>query len=208
MRVAYRPHRRVAGKTRAVALVAITAIAAVSFLACAADRQPSGFRPTATVEELMRTMIDPAADAVWDAVVIDATPEGVVEIVPETDGDWVRLRRHAVTLAESANLLLVEGRRVAAPTSRSELPGIDLHPDAIQTLVEDDWTTWAVVSRGLYDTSQTLLEAIDARDVDALLTAGTELDLACEACHAVFWYPGYADPRPAATDDMPPPPAP
>lgn len=211
MRVAYRPPRRLAGKPRAVALaapVALVAIAAASFSACAPDDPPSPFRPTATVEELMRTMIDPAADAVWDAVVIDATPDGIVETVPETDGDWVRLRRHAVTLAESANLLLVEGRRVAAPTSRSELPGIDLHPDAIQTLVEDDWDTWAAVSQGLHDASQTLLAAIDARDVDALLAAGTELDLACEACHAVFWYPGYEDPRPAAPDDMPPPPAP
>ena len=167
---------------------------------CAAAPEPSAFRATATVEELMRTMIDPAADAVWDAVVVDATPEGVIEIVPESDGDWIRLRRHAVTLAESANLLLVEGRRIAAPTSRSELPGIDLHPDAIQTLVDEDWETWVEVSQGLGATSQTVLDAIDARDVDALLNAGTELDLACEACHAIYWYPGFSDPRPA--DDM------
>ena len=205
MSVMRRPHRR--GGARAGAL-AFLAIAAVNLSACAADDQPSAFRPTATVEELMRAVIDPAADAVWDAVVIDVTADGVVEIVPETDGDWVRLRRHAVTLAESANLLLVEGRRIAAPASRSELPGIDLHPDAIQTLVEEDWDTWAAVSRGLHDTSQTLLAAIDARDVDALLTAGTALDLACEACHSVYWYPGYDDPRPAAADDMPPLPAP
>ena len=164
---------------------------------CAAEAEPPPFQPTATVEELMRTMIDPAADAVWDAVVVDATPEGVIETVPESDGDWVRLRRHAVTLAESANLLLVEGRRIAAPTSRSDLPGIDLHPDAIQTLVEEDWETWTEVSQGFRTTSQTVLDAIDARDVDALLVAGTELDLACEACHAVYWYPGFADPRPA-----------
>ena len=164
---------------------------------CAAEAEPPPFRPTATVEELMRTMIDPAADAVWDAVVVDATPDGVIEIVPETEGDWIRLRRHAVTLAESANLLLVEGRRIAAPTSRSELPGIDLHPDAIQTLVDEDWETWVEVSQGFGATSQTVLDAIDARDVDALLNAGTELDLACEACHAVYWYPGFADPRPA-----------
>ncbi len=167
---------------------------------CAAEPEPPAFRPTATVEELMQTMVDPAADAVWDAVVIDATPDGVVEIVPESDGDWIRLRRHAVTLAESANLLLVEGRRIAAPTSRSELPGIDLHPDAIQTLVEEDWETWVEVSQALRATSLTVLEAVDARDVEALLAAGTELDLACEACHAVYWYPGFDDPRPGAAD--------
>ena len=145
----------------------------------------------------MRTMIDPAADAIWDAVVTESTPEGIVETRPETDGDWTRLRRQAVLLAESANLLLVEGRRIAAPESRSELPGIDLHPDAIEELLAEDWDSWAETARGLGDTSAVVLAAVDARDVEALLAAGAELDLACERCHAIYWYPGHADPRPA-----------
>ena len=121
-----------------------------------------------------------------------------MEIRPETDGDWTRLRREAVLLAESANLLLVEGRRVAAPESRSELPGIDLHPDAIEELLADDWRIHGRRLRtDLGDTSAVVLAAVDARDVDALLAAGAELDLACERCHAVYWYPGHADPRPA-----------
>ena len=169
-------------------------------LATCASHTASDMEPTATVEELMRSMIDPAADAVWDAVVIEATAAGIVETRPETEGDWLRLRRHAVTLAEASNLLLIEGRRIAAPESRSDLPGIDLHPDAIQELVDEDWDGWVEVARGLRATSGVVLDAVEARDVDALLEAGTELDLACENCHAVFWYPGYADPRPAAPE--------
>lgn len=146
----------------------------------------------------MRSMIDPAADAVWDAVVTDVTEDGILEIRPETEGDWQRLRRHALTLAEASNLLLVQGRRIAAPESRSELPGIDLHPDAIQELVTEDWDAWVEVARGMHDTSLVVLGAIEARDVDGLLAAGTELDVACENCHARYWYPGHGDPRPAA----------
>ncbi|MCY4075726.1 MAG: hypothetical protein OXH04_09905 [Acidobacteria bacterium] len=171
------------------------AVLVAGLAACA--RPPVEPRPAATVEELMRMMIDPAADAVWDAVVTESTPEGIVETRPETDGDWTRLRRQAVLLAESANLLLVEGRRIAAPESRSDLPGIDLHPDAIEELLAEDWDSWAEAARGLGDTSAVVLEAVDARDVDALLAAGAELDYACERCHAVYWYPGHADPRPA-----------
>lgn len=174
---------------------------AAGFTACASE-PASDMEPTATVEELMRSMIDPAADAVWDAVVIEATADGIVETRPETEGDWLRLRRHAVTLAEASNLLLIEGRRIAAPESRSELPGIDLHPDAIQELVANDWEGWVEVSQGLRATSGVVLDAVEARDVDALLEAGTELDLACENCHALFWYPGYADPRPAAPENQ------
>lgn len=157
-------------------------------------------RPTATVEELMRTMVDPAADAIWDAYVIDATADGVVETRPETDSDWTRLRRHAVTLAEATNLLAIEGRRIAAPESRSELPGIDLHPDAIQELVDEQWELWVESTEGLHATSLTLLSAIEARDLTALLEAGTELDVACEDCHSRFWYPGQSDPRPATPE--------
>ena len=177
------------------ALIALTAFVTGS-AGCASEPAPE-MAPIATVEELMRSMIDPAADAVWDAVVIEATADGIVETRPETEGDWLRLRRHALTLAEGSNLLLVEGRRIAAPESRSELPGIDLHPDAIQELVDEDWDGWVAVAQGLRTTSGVVLDAVEARDVDALLEAGTDLDLACEDCHARYWYPGYADPRPA-----------
>lgn len=178
--------------TRAVLLVAAGAAVA----ACTSV-PPSDMEPTATVEELMRSMIDPAADAVWDAVVIEATADGIVETRPETEGHWLRLHRHAVTLAEASNLLLIERRRIAARESRSELPGIDLHPDAIQELVAQNWDGWVETSQGLRATSLLVLDAVEARDVDALLAAGTELDLACEDCHSRFWYPGFADPRPA-----------
>ncbi len=187
---------RTAARLRGAVGVSAATVLATGLAVCA-DPPPVEPRPAATVEELMRTMIDPAADAVWDAVVTESTPDGIVEIRPETDGDWTRLRRQAVLLAESANLLLVEGRRVAAPESRSDLPGIDLHPDAIEDLLDDDWRTWAEAAQGLGDTSATVLAAVDARDVEALLAAGAELDLACERCHAVYWYPGHADPRPA-----------
>ena len=181
------------------ALLALALLAAGG--AACTSGPPSAMEPTATVEELMRSMIDPAADAVWDAVVIEATADGIVETRPETEGDWLRLRRHAVTLAEASNLLLIEGRRIAAPESRSDLPGIDLHPDAIQDLVAEGWESWAETSRGLRATSRVVLDAVEARDVDALLEAGTELDLACEDCHSRFWYPGFADPRPAAPEN-------
>ena len=196
------PRLPISRLTLAGAAAALAALAAG--LAACAGPPPVAPRPAATVEELMRSWVDPAADAVWDAVVTEVTPEGVRETRPETDGDWTRLRRHAVTLAEAANLLLVEGRPVAAPESRSELPGIDLHPEAIEDLLADDWRSWAESARGLGDTSAAVLDAVEARDVDALLAAGAELDRACERCHAQYWYPGHGDPRPAAPQESAP----
>ena len=155
------------------------------------------YQSTATVEELMQIMIDPSADAVWDAVVTEATADGIIEIRPETQADWNRLRHNALTLVEAANLLAMPARQVAGQDSRSELPGIDLHPDAIQHLLTEDWASWVAAAQRLQVTSVTLIDATDNQDIDALLLAGTELELACENCHSQFWYPGQGDPRPA-----------
>ena len=177
--------------------MALGLLTALGGAACG-DVRPTPYQATATVEELMRVMIDPPADAIWDAVVTEATADGIVEIRPETQEDWNRLRHHALTLAEATNLLALPDRRIAGPDSRSELPGIDLHPEAIQQLLTENWSACVAAAERLQTTSVTLIDAIDSQDIDALLLAGTELDLACENCHSQFWYPGQADPRPAA----------
>ena len=61
----------------------------------------SDFQPTATVEELMRSVIDPAADGLWDAVVITSTLDGIERRVPDSDEDWLALEHHAVRLLEA-----------------------------------------------------------------------------------------------------------
>src|ERR1700736_4978096 len=55
-------------------------------------------KPVVSVKELMRDMIDPASDNIFDAVGTVATKEGVVDIAPKTDADWEKLRIGAVTL--------------------------------------------------------------------------------------------------------------
>jgi len=145
----------------------------------------------------MRSMIDPSADAIWDAVVIEVTTQGTSTTQPETDADWSALRRHAVILVESTNLLLMEGRSVAEPGSRSEIPGVDLEPEKIQSLLADDPETWSAFVGELYESGMEVRAAIESLDVDALLEAGDRLDLACESCHARYWYPGYGS-RPEA----------
>ena len=142
----------------------------------------------------MRYMIDPSADAVWDAVVTEVTAKGIVTTEPETNEDWMVLRRHAVTLIEATDLLLMEGRRVAAEGSRSELPGVDLEPEEIEALLEADRDSWTAFVAVLHEGGVGVLNAIDSQDVDALLVASDILDAACEVCHVRYWYP----PRPVS----------
>jgi len=140
----------------------------------------------------MRYMIDPAADSIWNSVVTIVTDDGVEEFAPETEEDWAALRGHAVTLAESTNLLLMEGRPVAAEGSVSEMPGVDLEPEQIEEILATNRAAWTTLTHGLQDSGMRVLAAVEARDLEALLVAGDELDLACENCHIQFWYPDLA----------------
>lgn len=150
------------------------------------------FQPTATVEELMRSVIDPAADGLWDAVVITSTPDGIERHVPDSDEDWLALEHHAVRLLEAGNLLQIEGRPIAGADSVSELPGIDLEPADIAVRVAAQYDVWLRTARELHAAGVAARDAVRARSIDALLASGDRLDAACESCHSRFWYPDAA----------------
>src|SRR5436305_431970 len=64
-------------------------------------------KPIVSVKELMRDMIDPASDYIFDAVGIVNSRTGDVETKPKTDADWDKIRIGAVTLAEGVYLLKI-----------------------------------------------------------------------------------------------------
>ena len=109
------------------------------------------FQPTASVEDIMRAMVDPSADAMWDAVVTTVTEAGVEEVRPRTEEDWWALERGAIMLVEAGNLLLIDGRRIAREGSVSALPGFDLEPEEIAVRVADNRDTWMRLARELHD---------------------------------------------------------
>lgn len=155
---------------------------------------------TGTIKELMHGIIDPSADAIWDSVSFDITAAGVVETIPRANDDWYAVRRHALILAESANLLRVPGRKVAPatpiPSLVDEPPAPeDLPPDQIQILIDRDRAKFARLSQGLLDAAVLAIKAADAKSVDRLSEAGDLLDRACETCHSEYWYPKGGAPK-------------
>ncbi len=198
-------------RTRDPAFLLQVTLAATLLTSCATDAPaPSApplpeFQPTASVEDIMRSMIDPSANAMWDAVVTTVTDAGVDEVRPETEEEWLALERSAVMLVEAGNLLLIDGRQIAREGSVSELPGFDLEPDEIAVRVADNRDTWMRLARELHDAGVVMLDAVRARDVDALLAGGDRLDVACENCHSRFWYPDDPGSGTGATGGSPSP---
>jgi len=172
----------------------------VSALGCAAcTRQPAVapaaetvFTPVLSVKELMEHIVDPIADWVFDAAVIEVNDKGIVQTMPLTDEDWLKVERGALILAESANLLKMP--RMMAPEGdkrRKESPGgPELTPAEIEAKVKQDPALWNTSADTLRVAALESLALIKTRDVQGLFDAGDKIDKACESCHLEFWYPG------------------
>jgi hypothetical protein len=146
-------------ESRRILLVVLSALIA----GCAADRPEAEdqFVYVADMAELMGHIVDPAADVYWSAggVIVDA--EGEHFMVPESDEEWEALSNAAMTLAESGNLLLMDGRR------------------------RDDGA-WVEITHQFIDVSRQALEAADARNLDAVFDMGAEVYYICTNCHATY----------------------
>lgn len=113
-------------------------------LTSAAAEAPS-FTPVLSVKELMEHIVDPIADWIFDAAVVDVSEKGTVETLPLTDEDWTRVERGALILAESANLLKMP-RTMVPPGDESlkkQPGGPELTPAEIEAKVKKDPALWA-----------------------------------------------------------------
>ena len=179
------------------ALIAI-AVTGLGLQACTAQPAASSpsldssLTPIFSVKELMEGVIDPTADAIFDAVAVDVTDKGAVETKPTTDEDWLKVERGAMLLAEGTNLLKM--KRPMAPPDALKTPSQrgapELSPAEIQAKVDQNRALWNKFADGLRDQALNSLKIAKARDVDALFQAGSDIDKACENCHLEYWYPG------------------
>lgn len=157
-------------------------------LGCAKQKLEAEYRPTTTIKDLMDGMVDPAADTIWNSVATTITMKGKEEKAPHTDEEWATVHRSAIQLLEASNLLQIPGRHVAKPGQRNE-QGIELQPEQIETLINQDRQAWITLAHGLHDAATQALDAADARDPAKVLESGEQIDNACERCHQMYWYP-------------------
>jgi hypothetical protein len=164
--------------------------------ACAPKAPATTPQLQASIQEIMASVVDPAADSLWDSVGSTVTPDKSEERMPRTDKEWQQVRHYAVALVEAPNLLVMHGRSVAVPGGRlddADVPGIT-SPSEIRKLIDADPAVFALKAKALQDAGLVALKAVDARSPAGLLAAGGQIDTACESCHLKYWYPNA--PRP------------
>ena len=149
-------------------------------------------KPVVSVKELMKYMLDPVADNIFNAVGTTLTRQGMVDIVPKTDEDWDKVRVGAVSLAEGAYLLKIR-RPFTPPGDENNSSGpdaVELSPAQITAKVERDPVEWNARIEALRNVGLQVLDIVKKKDTPQLWDAADNLEMACENCHRSYWYPG------------------
>src|SRR5215471_12766347 len=106
-------------------------------------------QPIATMKQLMLDVIHPASNSVLLAINRGG---------PADDREWADVRRGALTLAESGNLLILRNRTA----------------------------TWVADAKLLMDAGTAAYKAADAKDARALAALADRIDAACTTCHKQY----------------------
>jgi hypothetical protein len=117
--------------------------------AVSAQAPPEALQPVATMKQLMLDVIHPASNSVLLAINRGG---------PADDMEWAEVRRGAMTLAESGNLLIMRNRAAA----------------------------WVANAKLLTDVGAAAYKAADAKDPRALSVLADRIDASCTTCHKQF----------------------
>jgi hypothetical protein len=137
-----------------VLLVLLYAAAGASFAQAPSPEVPA-IKSVGTMSELMLNVIYPTSDQIFY----------VSRDEKKTEKDWIDLKKNALILAESANLLMADNRA-------------------------RDKDQWMKDAQLLWDVGNKAFIAAKAKDLPALEALNADLYEACQSCH-VHYRPGY-----------------
>lgn len=135
-------------------------IGVVSVVGCGGAPAPP-FKLVSDTKTLMNSVIEKQANVVWESVGTIATLDGVEEKRPQNDADWQNIKDAAVTITESANLLM-------------------LSPHA------KDSEEWMAASAALIEQGQRMITAIDRKSTQDVFDVGADMYEACVRCHRQY----------------------
>jgi len=129
--------------------VIVSVAAAAFFSASPATQEPTTpTRPVGTMSDLMVKMIYPTSDAIFY----------IETRTPKTDAEWSELQAKTLTLAESANLLMMPGRA-------------------------RDQDRWMADAKLMLDAGVAAYAAAKKKDVAALVDLNDAVYQSCVVCH-------------------------
>ncbi len=123
--------------------------------------QPPPFKPVVDTKLLMQAVVDPAADALWEATGWIITAAGTEQRKPKDAEAWTVVRNHAVALTEAGNLLMM------APRAK-------------------DGDEWMKRAQEMIGQGEAAIHAAEAKEWDKLFTVGGDIYESCSNCHQKY----------------------
>lgn len=117
--------------------------------------------PVASVKQIMKGIVAPAAMTVFNAVSTTVTAKGIEEKAPQTDEEWEAVGNAAAALIESGNLLLLGSRVV-------------------------DKGEWVKMSQAMIEAGKVSLKATQDKSADQVLASGEAVNTSCDECHRKY----------------------
>jgi len=136
------------GVISAIALAGAYSIGTIAI----AQAPSESFPPVASVKQLMLDLIYPSSNDILLAIYRGG---------PKDEKEWAAVRRSAVTLAESGNMLLMQGRA-------------------------RDQGDWMKDAKLLVDVGNAAYKAAQAKDANALAGLAGTVDSSCTTCHKQY----------------------
>ena len=127
----------------------------------AAAAAPPAAAPVARVKQIMRGIVGPSANVVFESVSTTVSAAGIEEKAPKTDSEWAEVGSSAAALVESANMLTIGPRAI-------------------------DRTEWVQMSKAMADAGMTALKATEKKDAAGVLAAGEAINMSCDNCHRKY----------------------
>jgi hypothetical protein len=128
----------------------------VSGMPAFAQAPAEPFPPAASVKQLMLDLIHPSSNEILLAIYRGGPPGGLID-----EKEWAAVRRSALTLAESGNMLMMPGRA-------------------------RDQGDWMKDAKLLVDTGNAAYKAAQAKDGNALAALAGAVDASCTTCHRQY----------------------
>jgi hypothetical protein len=158
-------------------------------------------RGPATIKDIMHSMVEPGGDFLFQSVQAIADDRGVREKAPQSQAEWDRVQQRLRILTDAADLLSTSSRLAARPRDRSKNPLIESEPEEIQKTLDAERPDFGRRALRLRRSAEVAMQAVDAKDKDALRIALDGIDKACESCHLHYWYPRDTRAREAAKEN-------
>ena len=117
--------------------------------------------PVASVKQIMKGIVAPAATTVFSSVGTIVSTSGIEEHAPQTNEEWEAVGNSAAALIESGNLMLIGSRAI-------------------------DKGDWVRMSQALIDAGKVALRATEAKSTEDLLASGEAINESCDTCHQKY----------------------